>query len=82
MKAIYEKPMIVFEDFSLSVNIAGDCERIVGNHEKGTCGVKGSAPGLDLFIEGVTGCFVTNDADEYDGYCYHNPTEYNNLFNS
>lgn len=82
MKKVYEKPAIVFESFTMSANIAGDCEKIVGNPSKGSCGVKGSVDGLDLFIEGVTGCIIQNSTDDHDGFCYHNPTEYNNLFNS
>lgn len=82
MKKVYQKPAILFESFAVSANIAGDCEKIVGNPSKDVCGVKGSAPGVDLFIEGVTGCVIKNEADDHDGFCYHVPTDTNNLFNS
>lgn len=88
MKKAYVKPEIVFESFLLSTSIAGDCESIVGNFTKGSCGVpnENGIPGKDLFIGEVSGCYFKVEEDEYtDGnntFCYHNPTEYNNLFNS
>lgn len=86
MKREYTKPIVVFEDFTLSTNIAGDCDRIVGNPSKGTCGILGSVPGVDnLFSSSVTesldGCQIWNDTDVYDGYCYHVPQN-DDLFNS
>lgn len=87
MKKKYIKPQIYFEDFSPSTNIAGDCEGIVGNASKGTCAVLGTG-GIDIF-DGEVGavCVYTptdlgGKEDEWDGACYHVPTEYNNLFNS
>lgn len=86
MKREYRKPIVVFEDFLLSTNIAGDCEKIVDNPTKGSCGVLGSVPGIDnLFsktVTGVDGCQIWNDVDDYDGYCYHVPSDSKNLFNS
>ena len=86
MKKAYQKPEIMFENFTLSTNIAGDCEgEPVNNATRGTCGVPGSG-GDFLFSEKVSGCTLDwellNGADDYNGFCYHNPTEYNNLFNS
>ena len=85
MKKEYSAPRIFFESFQMSTNIAGDCEGIVDNPTKGVCGVKGSVEGLDLFVTGVSGCVIPNE-DSYtigsDTFCYHSPTEYNNLFNS
>lgn len=85
MKKVYTAPQILFESFTMSTNIAGNCESIVGNPSYNTCGVPGSAPGMNLFtssVNGENGCqmFVQESAD--DAFCYHNPTEYNNLFNS
>ena len=42
MKKEYSKPIVVFENFTLSTNIAGTCESIVGNPSKGTCAVLGT----------------------------------------
>lgn len=87
MKKIYCKPEILFESFSLSTNIAGDCEGIVGNPSKGTCAVIGTG-GIAVF-DGIVGnvCDFTStdlgqEEDYWDKNCYHVPTEYNNLFNS
>ena len=85
MKRTYSKPEIMFESFTLSTNIAGDCERIVGNPTKGSCGVPGSAPGINVFtsdMDGANGCTVPNFTDELDGYCYHTPESNYTLFNS
>ena len=87
MKKEYSKPIVVFENFSLSTNIAGTCEGIVNNPSRGTCAVLGTG-GIAVFSTTINGCDYTpgdlgNDKeDEWDGYCYHVPTEYNNLFNS
>jgi hypothetical protein len=89
MKKEYSKPIVVFENFSLSTNIAGTCEGIVNNPSRGTCAVLGTG-NIAVFDSGVTGddgCVYTpgdlgGKNDEWDGFCYHVPTEYNNLFNS
>ena len=85
MKKVYTAPQILFESFTMSTNIAGDCESFVNNPTKGTCGVLGSAPGMNLFLSTVTGadgCQIYVTETDTDAFCYHAPTEYNNLFNS
>lgn len=84
MKKVYTAPRIEFECFASSTNIAGDCDRIVGNPSKGTCGVLGSS-GAKLFSESVSGCefdWTQLNGDNYDGFCYHVPTDGTYLFNS
>ena len=87
MKKVYSKPEIQFEDFTMSTSIAGNCESIVGNPSKGTCAILGSG-GIAVFDASVgNACEFTperlgQDADQYDGTCYHVPSEYSNLFNS
>lgn len=86
MKKIYSKPEILFENFSVNTNIAGDCESIVGNPSKGICAVLGTGD-IAMFSGTITACdYKPEDMggkdDEWDGFCYHVPTEYNNLFNS
>lgn len=90
MKKAYQKPEIMFESFSLSVNIAGNCESIVGNPSKGSCGVLTSS-GDVIFDSSVTGAspcwFKPSDMgstkdDEWDGFCYHVPVDTKDLFNS
>ena len=84
MKKMYSKPVIMFESFTLSTNIAGDCsEPFVNNASKGSCGVLTSS-GAAIFVDRTTGCSIpdSDKDDMYDGLCYHVPTEYNALFNS
>ena len=37
MRKVYRKPDIVFEDFTLSANIAGNCGEALGNHAETNC---------------------------------------------
>lgn len=85
MKKIYSKPDIIFEAFSLSTSIASGCDSIVGSPSKDACGIT-SADGTILFSTSVSACNFKWDelygVDDYNGFCYHNPTDSNNLFNS
>ena len=84
MKKRYEKPQIVFEDFTLSTNIAGDCDVQTNLPSNSTCGMDFS--GLHVFLDEMDGCAdieITNvggDGD-FNGICYHIPYG-DNLFNS
>lgn len=86
MKKTYKKPEILFESFSMSTNIAGDCESIVGNPTRGTCGVLGNEPGIDnLFfatMTGVDGCQFEAEDSTNNTFCYHIPEGGPNWFNS
>lgn len=82
MKKVYSKPEIAFESFVLSTNIAGNCDMIVGNPSKDACGIVGS-DGTTLFT--AKACdfdWQSLKGDDYDGFCYHNPSEKTNMFNS
>ena len=86
MKKVYQAPEILFENFALSDSIAGNCESLVGNPSKGSCALLGTG-GIALFSDLVKDCVFTPEdyggtSDEWDGFCYHVPTEKNNLFNS
>ena len=88
MKKIYTKPEIVFEDFSLSTNIAGDCEPpYVSSPSKGSCAMIGTG-GIAVFTEGVISACEYDSTDLgggediYNGLCYFVPTAESNLFNS
>lgn len=81
MKKKYVKPHIFFDNFSLSEGIAGNCEGIVNNPTKGICAVVGTGD-INMFDGNMEACDFTTDEDAWDGFCYHVPTEYNNLFNS
>ena len=84
MKKQYSTPDVVFESFSLSTTIAGNCEVRIDTQSQGTCGYYMEGVGV-AFIEGVTGCRVpiTDDMSlAFNGFCYHVPTANSNLFNS
>ena len=91
MKKAYVKPAIFFESFTLSTNIAGDCEMINGGPTKGTCAYEASG-GIYVFTDKVTACgwypeHMSGVAgggteDQWDGFCYHIPFDTKNLFNS
>lgn len=85
MRKSYTKPQILFENFALSTNIASGCETISGLQAAGNCGFDFS--GLMVFVSKETGCSDIQvapggDDGEFNGICYHVPTETNNLFNS
>lgn len=82
MKRTYTKPEIVFEDFTLSTNIAAGCEVRTDTQARGQCGYAWG--GKVLFLDGVAGCsdIIKNDGEFFNGLCYHNPSDLNNLFNS
>ena len=85
MKKTYTKPEIMFEDFTLSTNIASGCEVKTRTPSENQCGV--NASGINVFIEGMTGCegFPVPDNGGGDGefgnICYHVPYG-ENLFTS
>lgn len=86
MKNPYQKPAIMFEDFSLSVSIAGNCESIVGSPSEGSCGIITSS-GDTVFTGPNEGCVFTpedmgQEKDTWDGFCYHVPVDSKSLFNS
>ena len=84
MKKTYEKPQILFEDFTLTTNIAAGCETKTNTPHWNECAytVPWGHGVADLFLSTINAC-TTHEADgEYDGFCYQTPTEANNLFNS
>ena len=87
MGKIYTKPDIVFESFALSTSIAAGCEVKTNTPNSGTCGFKYGP--LRVFIDGVNGCTYKPSLnsqtwmdDKGNSFCYHNPSEDSNLFNS
>lgn len=88
MKRTYEKPEIIFEDFSLSTNIAGDCDVTTGTQSQGACPYTVTKGPLtwNIFLSSVAACTTHEDFDGtqddmYNGICYHVPYG-DNLFNS
>ena len=79
MKKRYEKPQIVFEDFAMTTNIAGDCEFTTTNPTRGSCGYP-TRNGI-VFITELTGC-KHHRPDTNDALCYHVPIDTHTIFNS
>ena len=83
----------MFENFTLSTNIAGDCAPpFINNASKGTCAY--IVPGTQytkekhVFTSSMVGICTTSEATDgaddgqYNGICYDVPTAGMNLFNS
>lgn len=87
MKKVYTKPEIFYESFSLSQNIAGDCEEKTNNPSNNACAFDFS--GINVFLSSMAGICdgiqVNPDSyggdGEFNGFCYHVFTG-RNLFNS
>lgn len=87
MKKYYSKPEILFEDFSVSCNIASCEVKAVAAWD--ACGYPiESLGGKTVFISAATGCKYTKVEPYGDGtdgsyneICYHVPDDYN-LFGS
>lgn len=89
MKKTYVKPEIMFESFTLSTNIAGDCEVKTYTPSNNSCGLEFTGVGT-VFLDTMNGCQTENGGfpvhseggdGEFNGICYHVPYG-NNLFNS
>ena len=83
MKKIYIKPDIIFEDFALVTSIA-TCEVTISNQSVDTCAYIVQDPikpiKYHVFDEGLSVCETYPQEGEYNGLCYHNPSESYNLF--
>lgn len=82
MKKEYQKPDILFDSFSLSSTIAGSCSFDTNTKSQGDCGVMFGE--LKVFTSKVTGCRdgVIVDSGQFNGLCYHVPTNDKNIFMS
>lgn len=82
MKKEYCKPIVVFESFSMSTNIAGDCEYKTNIPSRNTCAYYSSG-GIALFTATMVNvCDFTPSDGKGDGFCYHIPEGGPNIFNS
>ena len=81
MKKAYSKPEIMFEDFSLSANVAAGCTFKTDTKSEGDCGYYSVRYNAMLFTLTVSGCKYTAVQDT-DSLCYHVPNEMNDIFNS
>ena len=84
MKKLYTKPEIMFESFTLSTNIAGDCDIKINNPTEGVCAYIIQAGGRthSIFTSEISGCKTTQDNGDYNGICYDVPIGGTSLFNS
>ena len=76
----YEKPKIVFEDFSLSNSVAASCE-VETPLPSSTSGCGIPIRGGVVFMEGLQ-CTHSPQNTLYEALCYHVPEETYNLFGS
>ena len=86
MKKRYEKPEIIFEDFSMNTAIAANCDEKLNTPTNGTCGYMPEGYDVFIFTSDISGCTEKHDNgfgfDVNDALCYHVPSGNNNLFNS
>ena len=88
MKKTYTKPEISFESFLMSTNIAGDCGTIIDTESRNNCAYV-LRSGHHVFLSNLSSICDTTEYGgdstvdgEYNGFCYHVPTEGKVLFNS
>ena len=81
MKKTYNKPVIVFESFTMSTNIASGCENPTNLPSVNQCGIDIEGFG-NIFMQGMDCVKKIAEGDSFNGICYHTPTEGNNLFTS
>lgn len=82
MKKTYQKPDIHFDSFSLSNSIAGSCEFDTDTKSQGLCSIQFGD--YKVFTSKVAGCKggIIVDSGQFNGICYHVPTNDKNVFNS
>lgn len=83
MKKVYRKPQIIFESFEVSTNIASGCKftNVTHSSDEYGCGYK-LGRFDDVIFTTVMGCTTTEDDGDYNGICYHVPTDSGSLFTS
>ena len=80
MKKTYSKPDIVFESFSLSTSVASNCLIYAPSQPSGIGAIQAGM--FTVFQNSTQGCIVQVTTGVWEGFCYHNPSDFNNLFNS
>lgn len=86
MRKTYEKPIIVFESFKMSTNIAAGCQLTNVTLSSGVhgCGYQVGDGRFDntVVFTSAMECMTTEDDGDYNGICYHVPTDGHSLFTS
>lgn len=80
MKKSYTKPIVGFEDFTLSANIATGCGSKTGLPSKDQCGLNQGDE--VLFLTSISACTEPYEDNATVPFCYHNPTDEQRLFSS
>ena len=84
MNKTYTKPDIMFEDFSLSTSIADNCSVKTMTAHQWSCAVQFGT--MKVFTSEVIGCRQAGctiiESGEFNGLCYHVPTNSKNIFMS
>lgn len=85
MKKKYSKPDILFENFSLSTSVAANCSIKDQNGATlvGPGAIEVLVAGMQKFVifqNDTQGCSWYEEDGEWNGFCYHNPGEFNMLF--
>ena len=81
MKKTYSKPDILFDSFALNTSISATCEK-PANFQSDVCGYEYTDL-IVVFTTEVNGCkagIALPENELFDGICYHNPSDLNNLF--
>lgn len=81
MKKPYVKPLISYEDFCLSQNIAASCAIKTWTPSQNQCPYL-TRSGHQVFVSPMGACTTKEDDGEHNGICYHVPLASNTLFNS
>ena len=87
MKKGYEKPLVLFENFSRSTDLAAICEKKINTQAQFDCGIPFEGTGdfgfdFTIYSDEAVGICNMEPSGEYDRVCYHVPDESYNLFNS
>lgn len=81
-KKTYNKPELFYESFTLSQDIASNCEGIALFGEN-VCGVKVNMMDIDMVIYGYgSGACEYQPPNPESFVCYHAPSDANNVFSS
>ena len=81
MKKKYEKPLISYEDFCLSENIASGCSIKSWAPSQYACPYL-TPSGHQVFMSPIAACTTREEDGEHNGICYHVPMLAYTLFTS
>ena len=76
MKKTYCKPMVAFESFQMTSNIAGTCVVMGNSGNENSCTYFDSVSGWTFFTNGGCNMNLT------EMFCYHIPTDDTSIFAS